>query len=706
MIISLKNVIIFIIWKLHLKRYEQLIKKWLINTPDEKAVKELSVKGGLTMPAARTLVAAGIDTMEKAVDFFGQNEEKSFDMGFSDSLLIRDMEKACDILNDAVDSGELICVYGDYDCDGVTATAVLAGYLTDIGGNVMTYINERAEGYGMNINAVRKLHEQGVSLIVTVDNGIAAIDEARLCRELGVRLIVTDHHQPGKELPDAEAVVDPHRADCPSSYKDYCGCGLALKLIAAMEGGDMERAVEQYSDLAAIATVADVVPLTGENREIVRYGLHYLENTENEGLRALIDKAGLKAPYTSVSAAFSLAPRINAAGRIGSPSDALKLLMSETPEEAEEYAERVCALNAERKDYEGKIIADIAAQIKADSTLLDGRVLIFSGNGWHHGIIGIAAARCVEKYGKPVFLMSADEGETELRGSARSIEGLNVFKALSYAEEALTKFGGHSGAGGFSLEKDKFPLFKRKLTEYADSQAAAGEKCVPFIAVSGAIPPAELTVQGIKGLDVLEPFGEANPRPVFLLQGCKIDNIISLSNGAHTKLSVSVGGTALTGLMFGTKFEEFPLRRGDEANLLISPEINSFNNKESVSLRIIDVRKKGLNQQKLIAAEEAYYSFRRGEKADKRIIAAMIPERSDLAAVYRTAGQSRLSPMGLYSRLDADMNYCKFLMCLDIFSETGLMEYDRCAEKVHIIQGAPKADTELAPTMQRLRSLL
>lgn len=706
MIISSKNVIIFIIWKLHLKRYEQLIKKWLINTPDEKAVKELSVKGGLTMPAARALVAAGTDTMEKAVDFFGQNEEKSFDMGFSDPLLIRDMEKACDILNDAVDSGELICVYGDYDCDGVTATAVLAGYLTDIGGNVMTYINERSEGYGMNINAVRKLHEQGVSLIVTVDNGIAAIDEAKLCRELGVRLIVTDHHQPGKVLPDAEAVVDPHRADCPSFYKDYCGCGLALKLIAAMEGGDMERAVEQYSDLAAIATVADVVPLTGENREIVRYGLHYLENTENEGLRALIEKAGLKAPYTSVSAAFSLAPRINAAGRIGSPSDALRLLMSETPEEAAEYAERVCALNAERKDHESKIIADIAAQINADSTLLDGRVLVFCGSGWHHGVIGIAAARCVEKYGKPVFLMSADEGETELRGSARSIEGLNVFKALSYAEDALLKFGGHSGAGGFSLEKDKFPLFRQKLAEYADSQAAAGEKCVPFIAVSGAIPPAELTVQGIKGLDVLEPFGEANPRPVFLLQGCKIDNIISLSNGAHTKLAVSVGGAALTGLMFGTRFEEFPLRRGDEANLLISPEINSFNNKESVSLRIIDVRKKGLNQQKLIAAEEAYYSFRRGEKADKRIIAAMIPERSDLAAVYRTAGQSRLSPMGLYSRLDTDMNYCKFLMCLDIFSETGLMEYDRCADRVHIIQGAPKADTELAPTMQRLRSLL
>jgi single-stranded-DNA-specific exonuclease len=236
-------------------------------------------------------------------------------------------------------------------------------------------------------------------------------------------------------------------------------------------------------------------------------------------------------------------------------------------------------------------------------------------------------------------------------------------------------------------------------------QAAEGIHCTPFISVSGAVPPSELNVRDIKGLDVLEPFGEANPRPVFLLQGCRIDNIIPLSDGAHTKLAVSCGGTSLTGLMFGTRTEEFPLRIGDEANLLISPEINSYNGRESVSLRIADIRKKGLNQQKLIAAEEAYWSFRRGEKPDSRLVPVMTPERSDLAAVYRTAGQLTLSPFGLYSRLETEMNYCKFLMCLDIFSETGLMEYDRCAERVHIIQGAPKADTDLAPTMQRLKSL-
>lgn len=269
-----------------------LIKKWQIGTPDPAAADVLSRQGGLSVLAAKALASRGIDTIEKAADFFGQNDDEQY----SDPFLIRDMDKACDAVSEAVENGTLICIYGDYDCDGVTATAVLSGYLTDIGGNVMTYINEREEGYGMNSGAVRKLAEQGVGLIVTVDNGIAAVAEAELCKELGIALVITDHHQPGETLPDALAVVDPHRADCPSIYKDLCGCGLALKLIAAMEGGDMDCAVEQFSDLAAVATVADVVPLTGENRALVRDGLHYLENTENMGLRALIGKAGLKAP--------------------------------------------------------------------------------------------------------------------------------------------------------------------------------------------------------------------------------------------------------------------------------------------------------------------------------------------------------------------------------------------------------------------------
>ncbi|MGN1090283.1 MAG: single-stranded-DNA-specific exonuclease RecJ [Huintestinicola sp.] len=684
-----------------------MITRWNIKTPREEAVKELSQKGGLTVPAAMALACGGMDTIEKAAEFFGQADDTDEQEDYSDPMLIRDMDKACGLIGEAVESGELICIYGDYDCDGVTAAAVLYTYLRDIGGNVMTFINERCDGYGMNCEAVRELSRRGVRMIVTVDNGISAVAEAELCAELGITLVITDHHQAGETLPMADAVVDPHRSDCPSTYKDFCGCGLVLKLIAAMENGDMDFAVEQYSDLAAIATVADVVPLTGENRMIVRHGLHYLENTENQGLQALIAKSGIKPPYTSGSVAFSLAPRINAAGRIGSPMDAFALLTEEDPDEAERIADNICSLNTKRRDFEKVIMDDIERQTAADPAFHDKAVLVFYGEGWHHGVIGIVAARCTEKYGKPVFLLSWGEGETEARGSARSVDGFNIFKALSYCSDTLSKYGGHGGAGGFSAERDRIAGFDKKLQEYA--KISAKENGVPRrnINVCGMLSPQLLTVEQIEGLDVLEPFGEGNPRPVFLLPDCVISDVIPISEGAHTKLMVRCGGALVTGLMFGTRTDSFAYRKGDEVNLLISPEINSYNGRKSVALKITDIRRKGLNQQKMIAAEEVYCSLRRGEKPDSRLIPKLIPSREELAAVYRAMGMERIYAEVLYGRLVSDdMNYCKFLICLDIFSESGLVEYDRCSGYVSIIRGAPKADTQLAPTMIKLKAML
>lgn len=678
-----------------------MIKKWVIAPSDKNAEDILTKQGGLSVLAARTLISSGKNTLEKAADFFGEQEEEMY----SDPFLIRDMEAACDIISEAVDSGELICIYGDYDCDGVTATAVLYQYLTGIGANVITYINEREEGYGMNCEAVKKLSEKGVSLIVTVDNGISALAEAKLCEELGIKLVVTDHHQPGEELPCAAAVVDPHRKDCPSPYKDFCGCGLALKLISAMEGGDMDFAAEQFSDLAAIATVADVVPLTGENRIIVRDGLHYLENTENFGLTALMEHAGIKSPYTSSSAAFGIAPRINAAGRIGSPSDALSLLTEDDPDSADALAQKICTLNAKRKEYENAVITDIYEKIKENPTVLDKRVLVFSGVDWHHGVVGIAAARCMEKFGRPVFLMSRNRGETEVRGSARSFGDLSVFKALSFAGDLLEKFGGHSGAGGFSLTEENIPEFDRRLQEFASECAENGVSFSPEISVCGTVTPSELTVENVSGINVLEPFGEANQRPVFLLSDCTVSDIIPLSGGAHTKLTLSSGGTSFAGLMFGVKTAELSYKKGDMVNVLVSPEINEYMGRRSVNLRITDIRRRGLNQSKLIAAENTYYAFKRGESIDKRLIPLITPERTDLAAVYKALGKDKISVFGLFERVGTDMNYCKFLICLDVFSQAGLVELDRGADRVSVIQGAPKADTEKTPAMTALRQI-
>ncbi len=684
-----------------------MINKWQINIPDENAVRELVLRG-LTVPAARALVSGGINTVEKAQEFFGNTEDSDPDSVLSDPFLIRDMDKACELLDSAINDGELICVYGDYDCDGVTASAALSGYLRNIGGNVITHINERSQGFGMNCDVVRELHEKGVQLIVTVDNGIAAVNEAKLCRELGMKLVITDHHQPGEELPEADAVVDPHRSDCPSPFKELCGCGVALKLIAAMNGGDMGFAMEGYSDLAAIATIADVVPLTGENREIVKYGLHYLENTENLGLKALIEKASLKTPFTSTSVAFGIAPRINAAGRVGSPMDAYALLAEteDNEDEAMLLAEKTEALNVQRKTIETHVMDEITALVMSDPSLIEKRVCVFCGKDWHHGVVGIAAARCTERFGRPAFLLSEEitaDGKVMYRGSARSIEGFNVFKALSYCDRVLEKYGGHSGAGGFSLAAEKLPEFDRLLQEFADISAAENGTARQVIKVSGQITPAELTVEAVEGLSVLEPFGEGNPPPVFLIADCVITDIIALKGGIHTKLMLSCPTGSIAGLMWGISTEHFPYRKGDAVNILASLSITVFNGNKSVSVRITDIRRKGLNQTRLMAAEDAYYSFRTGKAPDARAAVSMIPERADLAAVYKSMSPVPASVNAVFEKAASErINYCRFLICLDIFEESGLIAYNRCTGTVNIIPDAPKADTSAAPTYKRL----
>lgn len=672
--------------------------KWNIPQIDEEKVKKLAVSGGISHLAARVLVSSGIDDIEQAAAFFGQESDGS-ETEWGDPFDIADMETACDVINEAIDSGDLICVYGDYDCDGITAAAILTGYLENIGANVTAFINERSMGYGINSEAVRQLAEQGVKLIVTVDNGISALDEAKLCAELGITLVVTDHHQPGDTLPEAAAVVDPHRKDDTSLFKPLCGCGVALKLIAAMEGGDMEIALEQYSDIAAIATVADVVSLTGENRRIVRRGLKMLENTENEGLSLLLDKAGLKPPYSSSSVAFVLAPRINAAGRIASPMDALRLLMTEDRHEAERLADSICELNTRRGQFEDVIIRDIAAQIEADASLIDRRILFFCGRGWHHGVIGIVAARVTEKYGKPAFLLSADEGEDEYRGSARSFGRINVFEALTSCADLLERFGGHAGAGGFSLKADNVQAFDEALQRFA---AGICDAPMPLEKETGGIiDETELTVENVQGLDILEPFGEGNPQPRFVIADAHINAVYPLSQGKHTKLSVRVGSSDFDVLMFRTATDSFPYKAGDRVNMLVSPSLNTYNGNTKVQLRADDIRKSGLNQNALIAAEDFYYRFRRGEVTDKGHLAHITPAREAFADIYRAMTDRDTAISSLYARVE-NINYCAYLLALDIFDEAGLASVDRAAQTVRKLPAAKKADLEATPTMKRL----
>lgn len=676
------------------------MKRWTIGKPDPKTVELLSRQGGLSAVCAGVLAARGIDTIEKAAEFFNQQNEDEL---ISDPFLIRDMREAADAILAAVDEGKHICIYGDYDCDGITATAVLYSYLECMGGNVEYYINQRSEGYGLCKDAITRLAESSVELIITVDNGISAIEEAKLIAELGMELVITDHHQPGEILPDAIAVVDPHRSDDLSPFKDLCGCGVVLKLIAAIDGGDCSSAMEQFSDLAAIATIADIVPLKGENREIVRQGLHYLENTENMGLQALMGMAGVRTPVTSTSVAFSIAPRINASGRFGSASEAVDLLLCENPEEAEAMAERLNQLNSERRKTEADIMEEIKSNILAKPDILNKRVLFLYGEGWHHGVIGIVAAKLVERFGKPVFILS-DDGDFA-RGSARSVEGFSIYKALAACGDTLTKFGGHSGAGGFSLKKSDIEAFDNALQKYAAENF--GTMPVLTLHADKLITPQELSVESVSSLSVLEPCGEGNPQPLFAMLSVRLLDVSALSGGAHTKLKLTYGNSGIYGLMFGTKTAEFPYKPGDMLDILAYPEINTYGGNSSVNIRIADLRKSGIPQQKYFAAKDAYEKYKRGEGAEKALVPRIVPDRNDLAIIYRAVTENTVSFDSVYNTVHSDaINYCKFRLALDIFEELGLFAVDRYCETVSRIPTKTKVDLDSSVLLGELKNLL
>ena len=668
-----------------------LISRWSPVTPDKESVKEIMQKGQVTSLTAKALVMAGCGNIEEAAAFFGQGEDERY----HPAEYILGMEKAAGIVNEAVESGKRICIYGDYDCDGITATAVMADYLESIGADVHTYINERSEGYGMNLAAVRQLADEGTELIITVDNGIAAVDEAKLCRELGMDLVITDHHMPGDVLPECSAIVDPHRKEDDYPFKDLCGCGLALKLIAAMEGADTEFAVEQYGDLGAIATIADVVPLRGENRQIVTDGLRVLENTERIGLKKLIEKSSLK-EINSTSVAFGIAPKINAAGRIASPKDALALLLCDDEEEADELAQKVIDLNTQRQSLTEEKYSDIADQISREPEILNRRTLVFCGSGWHHGVIGIAAARIMENFGKPTFILT--EEPDELRGSARAFGSFNVFDSLVYSADHLTKKGGHAGAGGFSLEKSELEAFRDSLEEYA---ASLEKRPVPEITACADISPEELTAENAEGLEILEPFGEGNPKPVFLLTDCVITAVSPLSGGVHTRLGLRYGDKSLEMPLFGRSADCFPYKSGDSVNILAGLEVNEYKGRKSLRLKYVDMRPKGLKQERLIAAEEHYDRFRRGEIHDRTVLDAMRPDRNELAVIYRMIDGK--TPLEVCARCGTDsINLCKVLCAFDIFAEAGLIEYSRSKERAKVIHTNRKADLSLTPTMKML----
>ncbi len=670
------------------------MKKWLTRKYDTETAEKLCAGSDLSPLCAAVLAARGVRSLEDAAQLLHAD-------GLSDPFLLQDMTAAADTINEAIDAGTSICIYGDYDCDGVMATVILYSYLSELGANVTYYIPEREEGYGMNVDAVRRLHEDGVELIVTVDNGITALQEAALIYELGMRLVVTDHHQPLDELPQAEAVVDAHRRDCPSPFKKYCGAGIALLLICALDGGDSTMALEQFGELAAIATVADVVELSGENRYLVQIGLRLLANTERPGLLALMERSGVAGKkLTSTTMAFSLAPRINAAGRFGSPLQAVRLMLAETSEEAAALAEELEICNRARKDEEERILSDVQKQIAENPRLLYQRVLVFAGEMWHHGVIGIVAARLQERFGKPVFMITLEENGA--RGSARAFDAFSIFSCLDACKELLTKYGGHPGAGGFSLSHENVPAFMEAVQAYAAEHFP--QMPTLSVQVDHLLMPQDLTVENVAGLELLEPYGAGNPAPVFLLSNAVLRELVPLSHGAHTKMKLQYGTMVIEALLFRTAPSDVSLKCGDVCSLLVTASLNRFGGRMSLSLIVQDYQRSGLNQAKYFAALRTYEAFFRKEELPKAYYAAIAPSRAELTAVYKCIPETEIGLDTLYMRLNnMQMNFCKLRVALDIFEELGLIAQERYSETVRRMPVQGKVNLEDSALLQMVR---
>lgn len=655
------------------------MKKWLCN-PIPAGNSEMRREFGDFL--GELLLSRGICDMQRARVFFACDS-------LSDPYLLRDMGKAVDKIREALDEGRKITVYGDYDCDGVTATVMLYGYLEAMGADVDFYIPDRAEGYGMNINALKRLIASGTELVITVDNGISAIEEAEFLRENGIDLVITDHHQPSQDIPVCSACVDPHRADDNSPCKELCGAGVVLKLLCALED-DEEFVMEQYAELAAIGTIGDVMPLTGENRYIVRRGLDNIRNCQNIGLGRLLRAAGVSPEnITSTSIAYSVCPRINAAGRMASADTAARLLLADIPETAALLAEELEQLNSQRRFAEVDVLEEVEAKIAADPKLLSQRVLVISGEGWHHGIIGIVGARLLERYGKPVFIIGIENGEG--RGSARGLDGFSVFKLLEHCSPLLTKYGGHPKAGGFSLAAEKIEEFRAMVYEYC-------ARCYPKMPVYTVSADIEtdcraLTAENVTLMSRLEPFGEGNRQPVFLLKNCTVRSKRALKDGRYTCFEVNSGGVTLKALSFRIPFAEFYPEVGSSVDIMATAELNEYNGVESVNMKVQEIRPSDFNEDRFFAAKRVYEELVRGEGCDSRLAPRVIPDREALKGIYDMAKKNgqRMSAedMCVYG---GGINYCMLRIGLDALAEAEMVQLKPDAVRCEVLPAKEKRD--------------
>ena len=673
------------------------IKRWRVSAADDRSVNLLKNELGLGPLAARALAARGYSTPELAAELLEGSRE------LERPTALKDIERAAARINEAVDSEEIIAVFGDYDVDGLTSTTLMLGYLQSRGAEVMCALPARdSTGYGLSRAAVDNFKKRGASLIVTVDNGVSAHDEIAYAKSLGIDTVVCDHHLPAETLPDAYAVVDPLRVDDTSSFKELAGVGVALKLAAAAEGCAAEDLMDEFGYLAAIGTVADIMPLVGENREIVKRGLESLAWCDSPGLRALCEAAGTDIEKLDAQGvAFTLSPRLNAAGRMGSAELALRLLLSDDIEEAEELARELDALNRERQRAETEATKLIAQKLDADPMLLRRPVIIVSGEGLHGGVIGIVCSRLVERFGKPVIIISTDNGSA--KGSGRGVGGFSLHAAIASCADILQKYGGHEMAAGFMLNTSDVEEFKKRIFDYC--RAAEGTVELPDLAVDAEAQLGELSESAVSELAALAPFGRGFEEPVFAARGLAVDSIAALGE-RHSRVTLARGGETLSGAWFSVRPQELPFKKGDVVDAAFSVSIYENAQRSSVSVRFRDIVPGGANGMDFDSLS-AYRALCAERELGEEQRALLELDRETVAEVYRACKKDGVDHADLRA-LSARFPSLKLgaaLAALDVLLELGLcdMRADGAgAYIVRAIEGAPKTELTNSETYRAL----
>ena len=634
---------------------------------EERVQKTLAAQQKESGLLAGILAARGITDPADALTLLAGEEE------LSDPMLLTDMDRACARILEAIDREETIVVFGDYDVDGVTATALLYQHLKGMGASVKCMLPSReGDGYGLSKNAIQSIHDKGYRLIVTVDNGISAVDEAAFAASLGVDLVITDHHLPPDALPQAVAVVDPRREDDRSPFKGLCGAGVAFKLCAALDGCTPEEMLDYCGDLAAVGTVADVMPLTGENRTLVKAGLRQLCQTDRPGFVALLDEVGLSGkPITAENISYAIAPRINAAGRMDNAVTALQLVLCEDEERAGELAHKLNEINAARQETEQEIVRAAQEQLDKEPTLLEDRVILLWGRDWHPGVIGIVASRLVEKTGRPVIVVSVD-ADGEGKGSGRSVQGFNLHACIGSCADLLVRFGGHAMAAGLSVREENLPELRRRLNEWAARECPVLH--TPPLTCDLSIHLDRITVESVRRLEQLAPYGADNPTPVFLLEKAVVEGIYPVSEGKHSRLRLRQGNASIYAVWFGMRPEQLPYTQGDAVDAALNLSVYEAPRGAQLSGRILELHPAGLGT---TASQQAalVQALRRGTPLTAEQKQTVAPARSDIVAVYRELQTRRwhaddLQP--LFAKLGEE-NTGKILVAVAALEQVGLI---------------------------------